>query len=204
MSVVLDQPSTGSASSAFAHVSSVLTPSRGIPAITPGVDPRQLDLLERDISIALSPLNYSGVNAWGEALTAALCPLAGSVAGWPTRAHSGWTAPRSRGTNRGSGRASKRPALVRALSAPTAVSADVQREAGAEVHAFPTTWWLEASRRGLLGHGAPGAMAQLSDGTVLLFLLVSTVVIIPIALAAFALFIRRARQLGLLDMLTGT
>jgi ABC-2 type transport system permease protein len=71
-------------------------------------------------------------------------------------------------------------------------------------YAFPTTWWLEASRRGLLGHGAPGAMAQLSDGTVLLFLLVSTVVIIPIALAAFALFIRRARQLGLLDMLTGT
>ena len=49
-----------------------------------------------------------------------------------------------------------------------------------------------------------GAMTQLSDGTVLLILLISTAVIIPIALAAFALFIRRARQLGLLDMLTGT
>jgi DNA-binding CsgD family transcriptional regulator len=40
-----------------------------------------LELLERAVSVALSPLNYSGVNAWGEALTAALCPLAGSTAG---------------------------------------------------------------------------------------------------------------------------
>ena len=47
-------------------------------------------------------------------------------------------------------------------------------------------------------------MAQLSDGTVLLYLLIATAVIIPIALAAFALFIRRARQLGLLDMVTGS
>ena len=81
MSVVLDRPSNGSASGAYAQVSSTLTPSRGVPAITPGADPRQLELLERAVTVALSPLNYSGVNAWGEALTAALCPLAGSVAG---------------------------------------------------------------------------------------------------------------------------
>jgi DNA-binding CsgD family transcriptional regulator len=40
-----------------------------------------LELLERAVSVALSPLNYPGVSAWGEALTAALCPLAGAVAG---------------------------------------------------------------------------------------------------------------------------
>ena len=81
MSVVLDRPSIGSASGAVAQVSSIPTPSRGTPAVSPGADPRQLELLERAVSVALSPLNYSGVSAWGEALTAALCPLAGAVAG---------------------------------------------------------------------------------------------------------------------------
>jgi ABC-2 type transport system permease protein len=71
-------------------------------------------------------------------------------------------------------------------------------------YAMPTTWWLEASRRGLLGHGSPGAIGQISDGTVLLYLLVSTAVVIPIALAMFAWFMRRARQAGLLDMTTGS
>jgi len=47
-------------------------------------------------------------------------------------------------------------------------------------------------------------MAQLGDGTVLLLLLGTTAVVIPIALVGFALFIRRARQLGILDMITGT
>ena len=37
-------------------------------------------------------------------------------------------------------------------------------------YATPTTWWLEASRRGLLGHGSPGTIGDLSDGTVMLFL----------------------------------
>ena len=32
-------------------------------------------------------------------------------------------------------------------------------------YATPTTWWLEASRRGLLGHGSPGVLGDLSDGT---------------------------------------
>jgi ABC-2 type transport system permease protein len=71
-------------------------------------------------------------------------------------------------------------------------------------YAFPTTWWVEASRRGLLGHGAPGQLGQLGDGTVLLLLLVTTAVVLPLALATFAWFTRRARQLGLLDMVTGS
>ena len=70
--------------------------------------------------------------------------------------------------------------------------------------ATPTTWWLEASRRGLLGHGSPGTIGTLSDGTVLLILAVSTAIVIPLSLAAFAWFMRRARQAGLLDMVTGS
>lgn len=71
-------------------------------------------------------------------------------------------------------------------------------------YATPTTWWLEASRRGLLGHGSPGMLGQLSDGSVLLFLVVSTAITVPIALACFAWFMRRAREAGLLDMTTGS
>jgi ABC-2 type transport system permease protein len=69
---------------------------------------------------------------------------------------------------------------------------------------FPTTWWLEASRRGLVGHGAPGQLGQLSDATVLLALVATTAVVLPLALLTFAWFTRRARQLGLLDMVTGS
>jgi ABC-2 type transport system permease protein len=71
-------------------------------------------------------------------------------------------------------------------------------------YAMPTTWWLEASRRGLLGHGSPGVLGDLSDGTVLLYLGVSTAVALPVALALFAWFMRRAREAGLLDMVTGS
>ena len=70
--------------------------------------------------------------------------------------------------------------------------------------ASPTTWWLEASRRGLLGHGSPGMLGEISDGAVMLFLVASTAVVIPLALAAFAWFMKRARQSGLLDMTTGS
>jgi ABC-2 type transport system permease protein len=70
--------------------------------------------------------------------------------------------------------------------------------------ATPTTWWLEASRRGLLGHGSPGTIGTLSDGTVLLILVVSTAIVVPLSLLAFAWFMRRARQAGLLDMVTGS
>ena len=70
---------------------------------------------------------------------------------------------------------------------------------------LPTTWWLEASRRGLLGHGTPDSViGTVPDGLVMLFLVISTAIAIPLALAAFAWFIRRARQAGLLDMVTGS
>jgi ABC-2 type transport system permease protein len=68
----------------------------------------------------------------------------------------------------------------------------------------PTTWWLEASRRGLLGHGSPGMLGDISDTTVMLYLLVSTAIAIPLALGLFGWFMRRARQAGLLDMVTGS
>jgi ABC-2 type transport system permease protein len=71
-------------------------------------------------------------------------------------------------------------------------------------YAMPTTWWLEASRRGLLGHGSPGVLGGLSDGTVMLYLAIVTAVAIPLGLAFFAWFMRRARQAGLLDMVTGS
>ena len=69
---------------------------------------------------------------------------------------------------------------------------------------LPTTWWLEASRRGLLGHGSPGEIGTLGDGIVLLLLGVTTAIVVPLALAAYAWFMRRARQSGILDMVTGS
>ncbi|MGZ8481465.1 MAG: ABC transporter permease [Candidatus Limnocylindria bacterium] len=71
-------------------------------------------------------------------------------------------------------------------------------------YAFPTTWWLEASRRGLLGHGSPGDIGMLSDGTVMLWLAVTTAITVPLALVCFSWFMTRARQAGLLDMTTGS
>lgn len=71
-------------------------------------------------------------------------------------------------------------------------------------YASPTTWWLEASRRGLLGHGSPGLLGELPDGLVLLLLVVTTAIAVALALTAFAWFTRRARRAGLLDMTTGS
>jgi len=71
-------------------------------------------------------------------------------------------------------------------------------------YVMPTTWWLEASRRGLLGHGSPGEIGEMPDSLVMLLLFVTTVIAVPLALAAFAWFMRRARQAGLLDMVTGS
>lgn len=70
--------------------------------------------------------------------------------------------------------------------------------------ASPTTWWLEASRRGLLGHGSPGMIGGFSDGQVMLFLVITVAVAIPLALSLFAWFMHRAREAGLLDMTTGS
>jgi ABC-2 type transport system permease protein len=71
-------------------------------------------------------------------------------------------------------------------------------------YVLPTTWWLEAGRRGLLGHGSPGQLGAIPDATVMLLLVVTTAVAIPLSLAAFAWFMGRARRSGLLDMTTGT
>ena len=71
-------------------------------------------------------------------------------------------------------------------------------------YASPTTWWLEAARRGLLGHGSPGALGGLSDAVVMLILVATTAIAIPVALVAFAWFMKRARRFGLLDMTTGS
>jgi ABC-2 type transport system permease protein len=72
-------------------------------------------------------------------------------------------------------------------------------------YALPTTWWLEASRRGLLGHGTPASwIGTVPDSLVMLFLVVTTAIAVPLSLAAFAWFMRRARQAGLLDMVTGS
>jgi ABC-2 type transport system permease protein len=70
--------------------------------------------------------------------------------------------------------------------------------------ALPTTWWIEASRRGLLGHGADGVIGQLSNGEVMLWLVGTTAVVVPLALIAFRWFMYRAREAGLLDMTTGS
>jgi hypothetical protein len=47
-------------------------------------------------------------------------------------------------------------------------------------------------------------IGNLPDAVVMLFLVVSTAITIPLALAAFAWFMRRARQAGVLDMVTGS
>jgi ABC-2 type transport system permease protein len=71
-------------------------------------------------------------------------------------------------------------------------------------YASPTTWWLEASRRGLLDHGSPGMLGGLSNTEVFGFLVLSTAIAVPLSLVAFRWFLRRARRAGLLDMVTGS
>jgi ABC-2 type transport system permease protein len=70
--------------------------------------------------------------------------------------------------------------------------------------ATPFTWWLEGSRRALLGAPAPGIMAGFRDATVVLALLVSTAILTLVSWAAFRVFVRRARERGLIDRLTGS
>jgi len=51
------------------------------PGVGSGSDARHLEALERAISVALSPLDFSNAIRWGDALTAALCALADAPAG---------------------------------------------------------------------------------------------------------------------------
>ena len=59
-----------------------LAATRGVePAVARSAEARHLELLERAVSVALSPLDFRDAIAWGDALTAALCALADAKAG---------------------------------------------------------------------------------------------------------------------------
>lgn len=64
---------------------------------------------------------------------------------------------------------------------------------------LPFTWWYEALRRFLAGHGTPGLMQRFSDTQVLLILGASTLVFALLARWGYFAFERRARALGRLD-----
>ncbi len=66
--------------------------------------------------------------------------------------------------------------------------------------AIPLTWWLEATRRGLLGPAATvRSFPHLSDVQVLTILAGLAAVWVAVAFTAFAFAEHRARQLGILD-----
>lgn len=64
---------------------------------------------------------------------------------------------------------------------------------------LPFTWWYEALRRFLTGHGTRGLMQHLSDTQVLLILGGTTLVFALLARWGYFAFERRARALGRLD-----
>ena len=68
--------------------------------------------------------------------------------------------------------------------------------------ALPFTWWYEALRRFLAGHGTQGFMQRYSDPQVLTGLAVVTVVFALVARWGYFAFERRARELGRLDQTT--
>jgi ABC-2 type transport system permease protein len=68
--------------------------------------------------------------------------------------------------------------------------------------ALPFTWWYEALRRFLLGHGSSARLAALSDGALLGALLASTAVFGVLAHFGYLALERRARRLGVLDQTT--
>ncbi|MEI8333077.1 MAG: ABC transporter permease [Chloroflexota bacterium] len=70
--------------------------------------------------------------------------------------------------------------------------------------AMPFTWWLEGSRRALLGAPTPGIMAGFDDPTVVFALLVSTAVLTLMSWVAFRAFVNRARERGLIDRVTSS
>lgn len=68
--------------------------------------------------------------------------------------------------------------------------------------ALPFTWWYEALRRFLAGHGTRGLMERFSDVQVLLVLVGLTLLFAMLARWGYFAFERRARQLGRLDQTT--
>jgi ABC-2 type transport system permease protein len=67
---------------------------------------------------------------------------------------------------------------------------------------LPFTWWYEALRRFLAGHGTPGLMLGFTDSQVLLWLGVTTVAFALLARWGYFAFEREARRLGRLDQTT--
>jgi ABC-2 type transport system permease protein len=67
---------------------------------------------------------------------------------------------------------------------------------------LPFTWWYEALRRFLAGHGTLGLMQQFTDAQVLMWLGVSAVAFAVLARWGYFAFERQARRLGRLDQTT--
>jgi len=67
---------------------------------------------------------------------------------------------------------------------------------------LPFTWWYEALRRFLTGHGTLGLMQRFSDTQVLVWLGSSAVVFALLARWGYFAFERQARRLGRLDQTT--
>lgn len=68
--------------------------------------------------------------------------------------------------------------------------------------ALPFTYWYEAIRRFLLGHGASLRLSSWSDGALLLALAVTTAAFVAISRWGYFALERRARQEGRLDQTT--
>jgi ABC-2 type transport system permease protein len=68
--------------------------------------------------------------------------------------------------------------------------------------ALPFTWWYEALRRFLLGHGVSARLGAVSDGALLAALAVTTVLFSALSVWAYHLLERRARRQGKLDQAT--
>ncbi len=68
--------------------------------------------------------------------------------------------------------------------------------------ALPFTWWYEALRRFLLGHGSSALLNAWSDTALMLWLFATTLVFSVAAHLAYLALERRARQLGRLDQTT--
>lgn len=68
--------------------------------------------------------------------------------------------------------------------------------------ALPFTWWYEGLRRFLLGHGSSALLNSWSDGALMAWLCVTTLVFSVAAHLAYLALEHRARQLGRLDQTT--
>jgi ABC-2 type transport system permease protein len=68
--------------------------------------------------------------------------------------------------------------------------------------ALPFTWWYEALRRFLLGHGSSARLAHLSDPALLLGLALVTLATSAASWWAYGALEHRARQLGRIDQTT--